>query len=293
MLMNARIAMIGFGEAATAFVSGWALSDPSRITAYDIKSGLADQRAAMAARQAAHGVGGAADMAGALASADVIFCLVTADRAAEAAVAAAASGALRPDALWLDGNSCAPDTKRQAAAAIEGAGAHYIDMAIMAPVHPKKHLVPIKLAAPKAEAAADALHALGMRPEVVGDTVGAASSVKMLRSVMIKGLEALVAECFLAARRAGVEEQVIASLEASDPDIAWRSRGAYNIERMMVHGVRRAAELREVAKTVEALGLYPGLSRATAQWQDIVAATHADPGEDDLIERLDRVLARL
>lgn len=291
--MSTRIAMIGFGEAATAFVSGWALGDPTRITAYDVKSDQPDQAVTIAARQAAHGVVGAADMAGALRDADLVFCLITADRAAEAAVAAAASGALKPGVLWLDGNSCAPDTKRQAARAIEGAGAHYIDMAIMAPVYPKKHLVPIKLAAPHADAAATALTALGMNPEVVGDKVGDASTVKMLRSVMIKGLEALVAECFLSARRAGVEQQVIASLEASDPDIAWRKRGAYNIERMMVHGARRAAELREVAKTVEGLGLYPGLSSATAQWQDIVAAIQADPGDEDLLARLDRVLARL
>ena len=291
--MIAKIAMIGFGEAATAFVSGWALDDPGRITAFDVKSTMADQQAAMAARQAAHGVTGAPDLARALKDADLVFCLITADRAAEAAMAAAASGALKPGALWFDGNSCAPDTKRQAARVIEGAGAHYIDMAIMAPVYPKKHLVPVKLAASKADAAAAALASLGMRPEVVGDTVGDASTIKMLRSVMIKGLEALVAECFLSARRAGVEEQVIASLEVSDPDIAWRKRGAYNIERMMVHGARRAAEMREVAKTVEALGLSPGLSQATAAWQDIVAATHADPGEDDLIARLDRVLARL
>jgi len=291
--MTTRIAMIGFGEAATAFVSGWALTDPGRISAFDVKSTMEDQSAAMAERQNAHGVRGAVELSEALRDADLVFCLITADRAAEAAIAAARSGALKPGALWFDGNSCAPDTKRQAAAAIEGAGAHYIDMAIMAPVHPKKHLVPIKLAAPKAGDAATALRGLGMHPEVVGDTVGDASTIKMLRSVMIKGLEALVAECFLSARRAGVEEQVIASLEASDPDIAWRTRGAYNIERMIVHGARRAAELREVAKTVEGLGLYPGLSRATAQWQDLVAETRADPGEEDLLARLDRVLARL
>ena len=291
--MTTQIAMIGFGEAATAFVSGWALDDPARITAFDVKSTMPTQMAAMAAKQAGLGVTGAPDLAQALADADLVFCLITADRAAEAAEAAAASGALKPGALWLDGNSCAPETKRQAAIAITGAGAHYIDMAIMAPVHPKKHLVPIKLAAAKANAAAVALASLGMQPEVVGEQVGDASTIKMLRSVMIKGLEALVAECFLSARRAGVEQQVIASLEASDPDIAWRTRGAYNIERMVVHGARRAAEMREVAKTVAGLGLSPGLSQATAAWQDIVAATHADPGDDDLIGRLDRVLARL
>jgi 3-hydroxyisobutyrate dehydrogenase-like beta-hydroxyacid dehydrogenase len=291
--MGNGIAMVGFGEAAAAFVSGWALDDPGRIAAFDVKSRMPGLAAEMAARHGAHGVSGMADLAPALAGADLVFCLVTADRAAEAAMAAAATGALRPGALWLDGNSCAPDTKRQAARAIEGAGADYIDMAIMAPVHPKRHLVPIKLAGPKAAQAAAALTALGMQPEVVGDKVGDASSVKMLRSVMIKGLEALMAECLLAARRAGVEEQVIASLEASDPDIAWRARGAYNLERMMVHGARRAAEMHEVAKTVAALGLSPALSQATAQWQDQVAATRADPGEPDLVARLDRVLARL
>jgi 3-hydroxyisobutyrate dehydrogenase-like beta-hydroxyacid dehydrogenase len=291
--MDPRIAMIGFGEAATAFVTGWALPDPGRITAYDIRSSDPAQAGAMQARQSALGVRPAQTAADALADADVVFCLVTADQADEAARAAVASGALRRGTVWFDGNSCAPDTKRAAAARIEAAGGCYIDMAIMAPVHPQGHRVPIKLAAPQAAAAAAILTALGMRPEVVGDHVGAASTIKMLRSVMIKGLEALVAECFLAARRAGVEDQVIASLEASDPDIAWRQRGAYTMERMMVHGARRAAEMREVAKTVDGLGLYPGLSRATAEWQDRVAATHAEPGEAALIARLDRVLAGL
>lgn len=152
--MTGRIAMIGFGEAATAFVSGRALGDPARITDHHAKFAQPSQAQAMAAGQAAHGVRGAAGMAGALAGAGLISCLVTAD------------------------------------CAIEAAGAHCIDMAIMAPVHPKKHLVPIRLAAPKAEAAALALRGLDMRPEVVGDRVGAALSVKMLRAVMIKGLEA-------------------------------------------------------------------------------------------------------
>jgi 3-hydroxyisobutyrate dehydrogenase-like beta-hydroxyacid dehydrogenase len=115
----------------------------------------------------------------------------------------------------------------------------------------------------------------------------------MLRSVMVKGLEALTAECLLAARRAGVEAEVLASLEASDPDIAWRTRAAYNLERMMVHGTRRAAEMEEVAKTVAALGLPDAMSRAATRWQASVGALGAEPGEAVLETRADRILDRL
>jgi 3-hydroxyisobutyrate dehydrogenase-like beta-hydroxyacid dehydrogenase len=132
-----------------------------------------------------------------------------------------------------------------------------------------------------------------MKPRQAGAEIGRASSIKMLRSVMIKGLEALTAECFLAARRAGVEEEVIGSLEVSDPDIKWRERGTYNLERMMVHGARRAAEMKEVAITVEELGLGGEMAAAAALWQQAIADIGADPGEPDLYSRLDTVLSRL
>lgn len=287
----ARIAMIGFGEAAMAFVSGWPVARPDRLRVYDIKTEDPAQIAALQARYALLRVTGCAAMAGALAGAEAAFCLVTADRALEAARAAAAS--ISPGTLWLDCNSCAPQTKRAAAAVIGAAGGRYVDVAVMAPVHPKRHLVPLLVAGPDAEEGAALLRSLGMRPEIAGEEIGQASSIKMLRSVMIKGMEALTAECLLAARRAGVEAQVIASLQASDPGTDWQARAAYNMERMMVHGARRAAEMREVASTVAALGLANTMSDATAAWQDRVAATGAEAEGHDLPGRLDRVLARL
>ncbi|WP_375262652.1 DUF1932 domain-containing protein [Palleronia sp.] len=280
-----HLAFVGFGEAATAFVNGWAAHRPGTLSAYDIRDD-----AEMQVRLADHDVtGGPIDQA--LAGAEVVLSLVTADQALDAARTAAP--ALAPGALWLDCNSCAPGTKRQAAAAIEGAGARYVDVAVMAPVHPRRHHVPLLVSGPHAEAAAEVLRALDMRPEVSGDAVGQASAVKMIRSVMIKGLEALTAECFLSARRAGVEDRVLASLEASDPEMNWRERGAYNLERMMVHGPRRAAEMREVTTTVAELGLGGGISAAAADWQARIGALEADPGEDDLLARLDTVLRQL
>ncbi len=103
----------------------------------------------------------------------------------------------------------------------------------------------------------------------------------------------ITAECVLAARRAGVEDAVLASLQASDPGFDWRARSAYNLERMMVHGTRRAAEMREVAATLRDLGLPNRMTSAAAEWQDGVAALRLAPGLDELTERADRVLERL
>lgn len=284
-----RITFIGFGEAAGAFLSGWGLGGTGRVRAFDIKSLDPAESAAMASRRAAAGLVGGPDLAGALDGTDLALCLVTADQA----LAAARAGArhLPPGALWIDGNSCAPETKRAAAAEIEAAGGRYVDMAIMAPVHPKRHLTPVLLAGPAAPEAADRLRALGMKPGIAGERVGHASTIKMLRSVMVKGIEALTAECLLAARKAGVDGAVLASLDASDPASGWEARAAYNLERMMVHGIRRAAEMREVAATLRDLGMPDRLAAATALWQDEIGALKLTRDEDDFGTRADHVLA--
>lgn len=286
-----RIAMIGFGEAGRAFVSGWGEAASGRVAAHDLKAADPAQAPAMAAAAAERGIACHARPAEALEGAAVAFCLVTADQALAAAEAAAPD--LPPGTLWLDGNSCAPGTKRAAAQAIEAAGARYVDLAIMAPVHPRKHQTPALLGGPHADAALEILAPLGMNLRKAGERVGDASSIKMLRSVMIKGFEALTAECLLAARRAGVEEAVLASLQASDPGWDWAARGAYNLERMMAHGARRSAEMREVAATLRELGLPDRMASATVEWQAQIAALGLPGGSDDLAARADRILAAL
>lgn len=286
-----HVAFIGFGEAGAAFFSGWAELRPDDVRAYDIKTDGDDTRPDMLERYRTFGIDGRKTLADALAGVEAVFSTVTADQALIAAQAAAPH--LAPGTLWFDCNSCAPGTKRRAAEAIEAAGGRYVDVAVMAPVHPRKHRVPLLISGPHSDAAEAVLTALDMIPRHAGSDVGRASSIKMLRSVMVKGLEALTAECFLAARRAGVEEEVIGSLEASDPDIRWRARGAYNLERMMVHGARRAAEMQEVARTVDELGLGGRMAAATAEWQALVAELGLEPGEDDLYARADAILSRL
>lgn len=263
-----RMALRGFGEAASAFVSGWDRSRLMSISAFDEKIETGIDRDALLTRFETHAVSGCTTPAEAFGDADIVVSLVYADRALDAAADTARY--LDKGTLYIDGNSCSPRTKARAAEALAGAGIDYIDMAIMAPVHPKKEKTPILLAGPGAERAARLLTSLGMKPRIAGERVGQASAIKLTRSIMVKGLEALMAECFLSARCGGVEDEVIASLEASDPDIDWKKRRAYAMDRMTVHGRRRAAEMEEAANMVAELGLPDDMARATARWERLL-----------------------
>ena len=256
LLPAPRVALVGFGEAGEAFATapGWR----GETRGWDI---LADRRAAMAQ----HGVETADNAADALDDRSFLLSLVTADAALDAARGYAP---LLPEgALWCDMNSVAPQTKREAAAAVEAAGGRYVDVAVMAPVD-KGMAVPLLIAGPHALAAQPLLEALGfINTRVVGDDIGRASAIKMIRSVMVKGLEALSWECAAAARAAGVFDEVMASLDASEKAIGWAERVAYNRERMETHGARRAAEMEESAKTLQGLGVEPVMTRGTVERQ--------------------------
>jgi 3-hydroxyisobutyrate dehydrogenase-like beta-hydroxyacid dehydrogenase len=255
-LSNPRVALVGFGEAGEAFAlaKGWR----GLTFGWDI---LPERRAAMARA----GVRTADTANAALADRAFVLSLVTADAALEAA---REYGPLLPEgALWCDMNSVASGTKRAAAAAIEAAGGRYADVAVMAPVD-KGLAVPLLLSGPHAIAAQPLLESLGFSDlRVVGDEVGRASAIKMIRSVMVKGLEALSWECAAAAEAAGVLGEVTASLDASEKPWPWAERIAYNRERMETHGLRRAAEMEESARTLEGLDVDPVMTRGTIALQ--------------------------
>lgn len=263
-----NIGLLGFGEAASAFASGWDRDAIGRMRAYDIKNHDDATRPALQALCAEHGVTLAADHAMAFSDAEIVVSLVFADQAFDAANEAA--GAIRAGTWFIDGNSCSPQTKSRSEKIITAAGGRYIDMAVMAPVHPLRAKTPALIAGTDAEEAARLLERLGMSPRIAGSEVGAASAIKLTRSIMIKGMEALFAECILSARLGGVEDAVIASFEASDPDINWRKRAAYSFDRMTTHGRRRAAEMRESANMVAELGLPNDMTTATARWEQLL-----------------------
>lgn len=261
-----QIAFIGFGEAARAFAGSLRQHpDAPRFTAYDIKDD-----AGMVEAMAAVGVRRASNPAEALDGAEWIFSAVTADQSLAAAQAAAPFLA-RGQALF-DINSVSPGRKRETAALIEAAGGEYLDMAVMAPVHPKGHATPVLLAGAEAERLAPSLSSLGFALEVVGPEPGAATAIKMVRSFFVKGLEAIMVETLIAASASGCFDRVYASLAKSYPGLGWPDCAFYNLERTLRHGARRAAEMRESAATYDALGLVGGLAAQVAEIQDRMGA---------------------
>ena len=143
-----------------------------------------------------------------------------------------------------------------------------MDVAVMAPVFTEKHLVPLLISGSKAAMAMAVLQKLPMNAKVIDGPVGKASSIKMVRSIMVKGLEALTAECALAAVEADVLDEVFTSLSDGRPHFDMRTHSVYNFERSLAHGKRRAEELKEVSKMLEDLRLTNQMSKATAIWQE-------------------------
>ena len=259
-----RLCFIGFGEAGQAIASGLREAGVEHVAVWDIL--FPDARGA-ALKQAGEKIGArlASSAAEAVANSDIIVSAVTAGSSIEAARSVAPD--LSGDPYYLDVNSVSPGRKREAAQVLKGA-ARYVDVAILAPIHPKRHQTPLLLAGPHAHAVMPLLiDELDMRGEIASDQIGAAAALKMIRSVMIKGIEALTAECFLAAHRAGIAPEVAASLHNNYPALDWDEVISYNLERMASHGIRRAEEMEQVAATLEELGIAPLMAQATVARQ--------------------------
>jgi 3-hydroxyisobutyrate dehydrogenase len=262
-----RIAIIGFGEVGGILARDLRAAGHVDIAAFDIA--FADP-ASKASRQAGQGaVRVTASAAEAAGGAELVLCCVTAGSALAAAQSAAAGLSHGP--FFVDVNSVSPGTKRAACDAVAGAGGRYVEAAVMTSVPPHGIRSPMLLGGPHAAAFLPVARDLGMRAEIFSAEVGGASSVKMCRSIMIKGLEALVTECMLTARRYGVERQVLASLSDTLPHEDWSRLARYMMSRALIHGRRRAEEVREVVRTIEEAGLQAMQSPGTAERQDWAA----------------------
>jgi 3-hydroxyisobutyrate dehydrogenase-like beta-hydroxyacid dehydrogenase len=275
------LAFIGFGEAGQAIAGGLRDAGVEQISAWDI---LFAKPQGDRLRQAAAAIGArvAASAADAVRGADMIVSAVTAASSVEAARSVREPVAGLP--FFLDINSVSPGRKQETAKLL-GEAARYVDVAVLAPIHPARHQTPMLLAGPHAAAVAPELAALDMRARIAGPETGAAAAIKMVRSVMIKGIEALTLECFLAAARAGVVDEVAASMKNNYPGLDWAKIVPYNLERMANHGERRAAEMEEVADTLRELGVEPLMTAATVKRQREMGQIGAQPSVRGVLDK--------
>lgn len=263
----ATIALIGYGEVGRILAEDLRTRGEA-VVAFDLK--LADERAQPLREHASkHGISLVASHAEAVRGAELIVSAVTASQAVP--VAQACAPEVKRGAFFLDVNSASPGAKCRAAEIVDAAGGRYVEGAVMTSIPPYRIKVPLLLGGPDAAALEPVVNGLGFAAKVASEKLGVASATKMCRSVMIKGLEAMVIESFTSARHYGVEDAVIASLYETFPGVDWERQAAYFFQRVIEHGRRRSEEVREVAQTVREAGLEPWSAAGTAERQAWVA----------------------
>jgi 3-hydroxyisobutyrate dehydrogenase-like beta-hydroxyacid dehydrogenase len=269
-----QIGLIGFGEAGGILGRDLA-ADGYDVSTFDNLLDAEPSRTAMLEKAKAANVRAVDTLELALKGVDLVISAVTATSAAE--VAQNAAPFLQSGQIYLDINSVSPETKRGIAATLEDSAAQFVEAAVMAPVSPQRLKVPMLLGGAHSAAAAERLRSIGMNVRPVSEEVGVASAIKMCRSIIIKGLEAITVESMFTARRYGAEKHVLESLAATYPDMGWNGNlPDYLISRVAEHGKRRAAEMCEAADAVADAGLEPWTALATARRQDWLAQAIAD-----------------
>lgn len=280
------VGLIGYGEVGKIFTSELQAKGAKAVSAWDrLFSGGGPGTGA--------GIQRCASLADLLTRCDVVFSAVTASQTL--AVAREAAAQLKPGTVYIDLNSASPQTKRDGAAAIEAAGGRYLEAAVMSSVPPYGIRVPMLLGGPHAQEMAPVLRDWGLDAKAASTELGTASAIKMCRSVVIKGLEAIAVESFTAARAYGVEDEVIASLQETMPGINWDKQGSYFFERVIQHGQRRSEEMVESAATMADVGIGGSMAAAASQRQAWTAALARQgvfgPSADGWRVRADEILA--
>jgi 3-hydroxyisobutyrate dehydrogenase-like beta-hydroxyacid dehydrogenase len=293
MLSSTSVGLIGYGEVGKIFAGALHHNGAKAVSAWDRlfnNGGLAN-----AHRLSAQEIGIEAcdGLAALLAQCDLAFSAVTASQTL--AVAREAARHIKPGTVFVDLNSASPQTKRDCAAAIEAAGGRYVEAAVMTSVPPYGIRVPMLLGGPHAQEIAPVLCGWGLDAKAASPALGVVSAIKMCRSVIIKGMEALVVESFTAARAYGVEDAVLASLQETMPGINWEQQGSYFFERVIRHGKRRAEEMVESAATMADVGIGSSMAAAASQrqaWTATLAQQGAFTGPSGAWRsRADEVLA--
>lgn len=266
MPAHPRIGFVGFGEAGFHISRGLREAGIENIAAYDIHTrtpALGEIIRQRAAESGTHLTESNGELTG---RSEIILSAVTSDQALTAARQTAPG--LGAGRLYADLNSVSPALKQSIGQVISSTGAQYVEIAVMSPVPPYGHRAPMLVGGPGGAEFIERMRPFGLRMEYTSPKVGEAAATKMCRSIVVKGIEALLTECVLGASRYGAEERVFKSLAETFPGLDWSDMATYMVGRVVVHGERRAREMEEVAETLRSIGVEPMMAEATARRMD-------------------------
>ena len=260
--MTISFAFIGFGEAGSNVSEGLLEAGVERIKAYDILFDQEIERFRLHELANKIGVEPCNSIADAISDVDIVFSTVTCSACLD--VAEEAAKHLHPQQYFLDFNSISPGKKRKVRDLIKVSGARFVEGSVMSNVPGKRHTVPMFIGGDGGEAFVRMVQPYGMDVKFIQEEVGQASACKMVRSITMKGIEALYLECMQAARHFNIEDEVLDSIIESMKGMNWREKCNFNMPRTIVHAQRRSDEMENVAETLDEIGHTPRMAKATA-----------------------------
>jgi len=261
-----KVGFVGFGEAGFHISKGLRGAGIHDIAAYDIHASTPGLGEKIHDRIRETGVRLVDSNSELTSCSDILFSTVTANQALAAARETAPG--LTSRHIYADLNSVSPGLKQTIDQAISATGAKFAEVAVMAPAPPYGHRVPMLVGGAGGAEFVARMTPFGMQMEFTSSKVGEAAATKMCRSVIVKGMEALLTECVLGASRYGAEERVFRSLAETFPGLDWAGMATYMVGRVVVHGERRAREMEEVAETLRSIGVEPLMAEATVRRMD-------------------------
>ena len=259
--MTASFAFIGFGEAGSTVSETLRAAGVERIATYDILFDDTERGRPLKQRAASLGVEACGSAAEAIDGADIVFSTVVCKSSLPAATTAAKH--LRPAQFYVDFNSISPGLKRQVAQAIAPSGARFVEASVMSNVPGYGHRVPMLLGGKGARDFMTLIAPLGFNVKFVQEEIGLASATKMVRSIMMKGMEALYLECMRAAEHFGIEQEVLDSVDELIAGRTWTQNCNRVMARTVIYAKRRADEMAQVAETLREIDIDPTMAEAT------------------------------
>lgn len=292
------IALLGFGEAGSAIARGLCVEGgwrgpakpgdnaPRRVIAIDTALDKDARGTALGKTARALDVAIEDHYGAALSEADLVISAVQGEFARDAA--AAAAPLLKKGAHFLDLCTVTGKMSDEDRAEIERGGGRYIDVAVMGGFFKQGIKAPMLVAGQEAEAAVAWMNASGFVATLLGPKPGSASSVKMLRSVLVKGIEALGVEALVTARRQGILDEVLGCLGDAD-DMTLGGFIAMLVQTHIVHAHRRWEEMGLVARTLRETGVDPLMTEAIERSHRRSVDAHIAPA-DGQVPSLDEAL---
>jgi len=272
---------------------GSAVGRRLRENGAEVRTLLSGRSPASAERARAAGMVAATDERGLLEGADFFLSILPPGEAEPLARRLAPTlAALDTKPVYLDCNAVSPQTAIRIGEIIAPTGAHFVDAGIIGGPPRPGYKGPSIYASGEHVREALPLRDWGIDLRAIDGPIGAASGVKMSYAGITKGTTAIAAAMLLGAARFGCAEALIAELADSQPQMLARMRTG--IPGMYDKAYRWVAEMEEISDFLEKNPPSRDMYAAIARLYDYLAAAHAEaqPGRDNAIRTLDRILGR-